>query len=391
MIKLDLGETLFYNIGINAFFCVITLIIFHRYRQIFADTYDIRLLRLIQVAILLVLLTDIGTWVLNGKAGNLVRTLSYVDNILYFFMQILVAIGWLKYAHYRIFGQKISRLHSLLFVHIPFAVLSTIIVTAPLNGWFFYLDGSNQYHRGALFASMSVFIHAYLLSVSVIALVRYKRESSYDRKKELLTLAFFSVPPFIGGVVQTVLYGASILWPCAVISSLLVLLDKESLVISQDSLTRLNNRRNMERHLAAFEEGPNRAITLILLDINHFKSINDVYGHSTGDLALIQTADILRAMFNRTSAFLARYGGDEFVITLPQGDESVATQTVREIKDGFAAFNRTNKFPFQLFVCAGHAVSAEKTDGRIANMFKEADSNLYRDKMRRHQETEVQP
>lgn len=386
MIELNLNETLLYNIGINSFSCIIILIILHRYRQNFADTYDVRLMRRIQVMILLVLLTDTGMWILDGKSGGLMRTLSYADNILYFMMQILVALGWLRYAHYRIFAQKISTLHELLFILIPFALLGTIVLTAPLNGWCFYLDASNQFHRGVLSAPMSVFILAYLVSVSAAALARYKKEVFYDRKKELLTIAFFAVPPFIGGFAQTILYGVSVIWPCAVISSLLVLLNKESQVISQDSLTRLNNRRNMERYLATYEEGQNRSITLILLDINNFKSINDTYGHSFGDRALIQTAEILRAIFKRTPAFLARYGGDEFVIILPQSDQCVAVQTVQEIKSSFAAFNESKQFPFQLSVSAGYAISAEKTDVRMSNMFKEADASMYRDKTRYHKE-----
>lgn len=389
MIALNPIGTLLFNVGINTFSCIITLIIFYSYKRNFADTYDVRLLRKIEAIISLILLADIGMWILNGKSGQLMRTLSYADNIFYFLMQIAVTFYWLRYAHYRTFRQNSTRNKEIFWVIIPFVLLGLVVLASPLNGWCFYLDDANYYHRGVLSAPMSIVILAYLLSVSVIALTQYKKEVFSDRKKELLTIAFFVVPPFIGGTIQTVFYGISMIWPCTVISSLLVLLDKESQAISQDSLTLLNNRRNMERHLATYEDGKNRAVTMIVLDINDFKYINDRYGHASGDMALMQTANLLRAMFNGTSTFLARYGGDEFVIIMQQGEESTAGQVIRKIKNNFDDFNDLRQFPFQLSVSAGYAISSKKGVNRTANLFKEADANMYQDKTLYHRNGEI--
>jgi len=390
MIIFDISETLFFNIGIDVFSGIISLIILYSYKRDFADTYSIRLLRMIEAAVLLILLTDIVMWILNGKSGDYVRALSYIDNIIYFILQIVAALFWLRYAWYRIFGHSMPRKNEAFYVLVPFIILSMIVIASPLNGWCFYLDDANYYHRGVLSAPMSVVILAYLLSVSVIALSQYRKEVLIDRKKELLTIAFFAVPPFLGGVVQTVFYGLSMVWPCAVVSSLMILLNRESQVISQDSLTGLNNRRNMERHLRTYEEGQNRPVTLIMLDVNDFKHINDQYGHYSGDMALIQTSNILRSTFNGTSAFLARYGGDEFVIVMPEGKESTAEETTQKIKNNFDVFNRSTQFPFRLTVSAGYAISTEKADNRIANLLREADEKMYQDKSRYHREKQTQ-
>lgn len=196
MIALDLTHTLLFNIGVNTFSCIITLIIFYSYKKNFADTYDIWLLCKIEVLILLILLADIGMWLLNGKSGQLMRTLNYADNILYFLMQIAVAFYWLRYAYYQTFKQNFARKKEIFWVIIPFILLSIIVITSPFNGWCFYLDDANYYHRGVLSAPMSIVILAYLLSVSVIAFTQYKKEVFSDRKKELLTIAFFVVAPF---------------------------------------------------------------------------------------------------------------------------------------------------------------------------------------------------
>lgn len=384
MITFDPSKTLIFNIGIDAFSCIITLIIFWSYKKDFADTYDVRLLRKMEATVLLILLTDIVMWLLNGKSGNYVRVLSYTDNIVYFMMQIVLALFWIRYAWYRILEQSIPRKKEIFYVLIPFAILGIIVISSPFNGWCFYLDDANYYHRGILSAPMSVVILVYLLSVSVMALAQYKKAVLIDRKRELLTIAFFAIPPFLGGVAQTLFYGFSIIWPCAVISCILILHNKEIQAISQDSLTGLNNRRNTEKHLRVYEEGQNQAITLIMLDINDFKHINDHYGHYSGDMALIQTAKILRTTLSGTSAFLARYGGDEFIIILPQGRENIAIETAQKIRNDFDAFGRTKQLPFRLSVSVGYAISAEKKDNRIANLIREADESMYRDKAHYH-------
>jgi diguanylate cyclase (GGDEF)-like protein len=88
---------------------------------------------------------------------------------------------------------------------------------------------------------------------------------------------------------------------------------------SRDRLTGLFNRGHFDRALSAAMEGSARdgkPLSLAILDIDHFKQINDVYGHALGDRALCQVADRLARAMRRTDV-VARYGGEEFVILLP--------------------------------------------------------------------------
>lgn len=380
MITVELGGRLLYNIGINSFSILIAVVVYYSYKRNFADAYDIRLLRRTEIMILLVLLADMLIWILDGISGTFPRITSFTISIIFFITEIAVVLGWLEYAWYRVFGQDIPKNMKITYIFVPFTILSLIIITSPFTGWCFYLDDANIYHRGVLAVPLYIILLAYLISVSVIALIQYRKEVLIDRRQELLTIAFFAIPPFLGGIAQIMFYGINLIWPCAVISSLMVLLNKESQAISQDPLTGLNNRRSMEKHLRLYEEDRNRAVTLIVLDINDFKHINDRYGHSFGDMALIEAANILRATFSGSSAFLARYGGDEFVIVMPHGEEHTAVETVQSIKNNFDAFNETDRFPFRLSVSAGYARSIEKVANRTAGVLKEADENMYRDK-----------
>jgi diguanylate cyclase (GGDEF)-like protein len=99
-----------------------------------------------------------------------------------------------------------------------------------------------------------------------------------------------------------------------------------------DELTGIANRRRMNNHL---EEEVRRAarsyrpLSVILLDIDHFKHFNDRFGHLAGDDCLIRVALTLQARISRAGDLLARYGGEEFCVILPDTD-SEAAQTFAE-------------------------------------------------------------
>lgn len=85
-----------------------------------------------------------------------------------------------------------------------------------------------------------------------------------------------------------------------------------------DALTGLRNRRYLDQTMAsdlALAARSGSDLIFLLLDLDHFKSVNDVYGHAAGDAVLVQLAQVLRATF-RTSDVVARWGGEEFVVVV---------------------------------------------------------------------------
>lgn len=386
------NDTMIFNIGIDFFCCLLTLVFLTSYRKDFSDTYDNRLLFRMELSVLTVLLTDIFMWLLNGRQGALLRVVAYLDNMIYFTAEIIVVICWVKYAYYRIYGQPIAKKKEQLLLLAPGFVLFLLILFTPLTRWYFYLDGRNYFHLGIFANIISFIILVYLVSASFLAFLRSRRETLIDRRQELLTIAFFAVPPFLGGIFQIMFYGLSIVWPSSVFSSLFILRNKESRAILQDALTGLNNRRNVERYVSSYKnKNDNSAYQggVILLDINDFKHINDEFGHDVGDVALVQTAHILRAAFKGYAAFLSRYGGDEFVILLPECSRAGLEKAVESIRRSCLAFNDSGEFPFRLSMSMGCALSEEKAVVSIAELIKRADEDMYREKLLYHQRQEA--
>ncbi len=108
---------------------------------------------------------------------------------------------------------------------------------------------------------------------------------------------------------------------------------------SRDRLTGLFNRGHFDRTLAGAMQSAARdgqSLSLALLDIDHFKQINDAHGHALGDSALRQMAQLLSRAMRRTD-MVARYGGEEFVILMPGTARDAALAAVEELRREIAA------------------------------------------------------
>ena len=111
---------------------------------------------------------------------------------------------------------------------------------------------------------------------------------------------------------------------------------KLALASITDGLTRLYKRAEIEQRLRTVLEEDTQ-LSLIMLDIDNFKRINDIYGHQEGDRVIIALSDVLRkAMADVPSASIGRWGGEEFMILLPQSDISEAVALADAIRVEFA-------------------------------------------------------
>ena len=149
-----------------------------------------------------------------------------------------------------------------------------------------------------------------------------------------------------------------------------------------DRLTGLANRRGLEedyRREAARSERTGDPIALVLIDLNRFKDINDVYGHAAGDHALIDIAERMRSVLRATDV-AARIGGDEFLLLLPNAGAQTATTVGLRLAESAAA-RGDGSMPIGLSF--GVATSETGTE-RLDDMMRRADKALYASKRARH-------
>jgi two-component system, cell cycle response regulator len=151
-----------------------------------------------------------------------------------------------------------------------------------------------------------------------------------------------------------------------------------------DGLTGLFNRYYMESHLTALVEqaaGRGKSLTLLMLDIDYFKAINDNFGHDAGDDVLRQLATRIRKSI-RGIDLACRYGGEEFVIVMPETDMAVATIVAERLRRRIAAEPFTiqqGTRPIEKTISIGIA-TLDTAGDTVAKLIKRADQALYRAK-----------
>ena len=150
--------------------------------------------------------------------------------------------------------------------------------------------------------------------------------------------------------------------------------------ISKDSLTGLLKHANIKEAVEAEvmrAQRSGKAVTVAMLDIDHFKAVNDRYGHAVGDVVISSLATLLRQRL-RQSDIVGRYGGEEFIAVLPDCDNQLAFQLVDDLRLRFADIRFShNKIEFSCSLSVGLACSDQYPISNGEGYLIAADEALY--------------
>jgi len=146
-----------------------------------------------------------------------------------------------------------------------------------------------------------------------------------------------------------------------------------------DSLTDLYNRNFFEEEMNRLSDGRDSPLGIIVCDLDGMKFVNDTLGHQAGDELLKNTASILRQNF-RSSDIVARIGGDEFAVLLPQTESETVNRMLQRMHEAVQEYNSTEP-DLPLALSMGYAVSNMTAD--LQALFREADNMMYREKLQK--------
>lgn len=151
-----------------------------------------------------------------------------------------------------------------------------------------------------------------------------------------------------------------------------------------DPLTRLNNRRAFNDYAALIWNTATRHrsdVSVILLDIDHFKVINDTYGHPTGDKVLVQIARTL-GREKRGGDILARWGGEEFILLLPETACAEASGIAERLRHEIAGLSITTSQGLLSLTASFGVTSSLHAEASLEALINRADKHLYQAKQR---------
>lgn len=151
----------------------------------------------------------------------------------------------------------------------------------------------------------------------------------------------------------------------------------------KDELTNLHNRRSMDKYLSNEWNRHLRSkqpLSLLFIDIDYFKQFNDTYGHVGGDQCLIKVSQILQRNVRRSVDMVARFGGEEFAVILPETDENEAFIVAEKIRNELATQripHKSSSVSSYLTVSIGVVTMVPQSKNNSGLLRKLADEALY--------------
>lgn len=143
-----------------------------------------------------------------------------------------------------------------------------------------------------------------------------------------------------------------------------------------DPLTNVMNRRSISNHLERLHQQPNQLYSIVLLDLDHFKNINDQFGHSVGDQVLINVAKCL-ANNLRDRDMIGRFGGEEFILLLPNTTPAQAQNVAERCRLAIGELKFTSEDHQEFSISASFGISSTLSADESHLIISQADQALY--------------
>jgi diguanylate cyclase (GGDEF)-like protein len=272
------------------------------------------------------------------------------------------------------------------FCALPVIIVFICLVYNVFSGFLFSFDENNVYSRGD-YSFISFCLQYLPWAVLFFRALFYKFQTRTLRRSKLrTTFILIGLVSLIFGAYQILTLGKIAFHCFGITSSVFIMfLRFQDDQITNDILTGLNNRYALDTYIddkfKSYADGMRgkTQLYLIMMDVNDFKRINDVYGHNEGDIALKTVAKALKKVGGHYSGdlFIARFGGDEFAAVYETNAEYRVRNLCDTIKE--TLINETDKGKYRLTISTGYALYTGKTMS-LVELYENADRKLYEDK-----------
>lgn len=268
------------------------------------------------------------------------------------------------------------------FVTVVAGIGIVLSMLSPVTSWVFYYDAAGHYQRGPLFLAPMITTLLIFVVTDIFLFTQVKSLSRYS----IRMLGAYPIAVVIGSLLTFVIDDVPWIPLGFSISTLGLFAHMQNTGMGRDYLTGLYNRRKleelMEEYIERTEEG--RKFAAIMMDLDNFKRINDTLGHTTGDVALSETARLLKRSV-RSGDAVARFGGDEFFILLDMDAEDSLEDIIKRIENEEEAFSRTDG-RYELRLSKGYDFFDANKFSSVREFETHLDNLMYEDKKRRHAE-----
>ena len=312
---------------------------------------------------------------------SLSDSVDYVANGIYHIFTLVVCYLWYLFAESEQETRTVKTKTGLIISMIPLVFDLALVMGSSYNGLVFSISESGDYVRGKWYIVHIFICFFYVILTSMKAFIRSFYKKNFMNKEKYRSLASFCLVPLLAGVLQVVFVGSPMISAGVTFAAIQVYMSTREQLISIDPLTKMNNRAEMVRFLdyKMKNRNANKDLYLFIMDLDNFKKINDEFGHVEGDNAIVITAEALKNAVRKTSFFICRYGGDEFVAVGEVKEDFSPEQFIESINNSLKDTVRAYEKEYELRMSVGYFRHTPEIKN-IAEFVSAADKYLYRQK-----------
>jgi len=250
----------------------------------------------------------------------------------------------------------------------------SVILNLPF-GYYFSISSSNIYTPGKLQIIQSLINYLPALIITINILLALKKLS----RLQAVSIIFFLLISLSGLTADNILETTFFIWPClaaAILYLYFFIIKSDSKI---DSLTGIGNRYSFNEFINKLSrQTAKEKYVVAIIDLDHFKEINDTLGHLEGDNALRDIALIIKSCTRKTD-LAARFGGDEFVLTARAENVNIQ-RIIDRINEAVTSQNQRKIRPYQLYMSYGYDIYTTGTGQSIQSFIAHVDDLMFKHK-----------
>jgi len=359
--------------GVGVF--ILLMLMYVSRTKVLKQDFEDRIFKMLIVGVMLGCCMEAASYALDGNVFPGSRILNYIANTYLYTVNLLMPFCLLVYVDQGLYNdpRRITQKYK------PQIIIGIVMFILTIMNFFepvcYYITEQNVYER----RGGSYIYYLVILYYCITAMVVTKRYEKDNGGNAFFRVSMFLLPILVGAGLQFLFYGLSLAWLSAAIGLTGLYMMQQNEVAYIDSLVNTYNRQYMNQIVTSWI---NKGIPFsgVMVDIDHFKAINDNYGHSEGDKALKTVTDILKQA-RSDNEWVFRFAGDEFIVMKmtvsgPHGLHEYMAEVERLLKE----YNRSGP-AYPLAVSYGFN---DYEGGDIDLFLKQMDMQMYAMKAEHH-------
>ena len=333
-----------------------------------------RVYSILVYGVMLSCITETLSYWLDGKTFSGAVALNYIVNTYLFTANIFLPFCVLMYVDLGLYGNLSGIAKKYRFQIAVGAIMLAINAVNLFVPVTFFISEQNVYERRP-FGYFYYFVVFYYCLTSMIVTRRFEKENG---ARAFFNIFIFLTPILAGTVLQLLFYGISLAWVASALALVVLFMMQQNEMAFVDALSDTYNRQYLNNILTVWA-GRGKNFAGVMMDIDCFKSVNDNYGHTEGDKALRDVADILKRS-RQDNELVFRFAGDEFIVLK-------LTDDVKEMESYMSCVERNleqhNSGEKSYDISVSYGIAYYRSNGLDAFM-KEMDDGMYAMKQKRH-------